>query len=173
MDIFSGKLPGMIETSYFKLERDLDGDIICHPLGSSMLDTFSWQVYDCILPEAWEDKILSMKPGYYKVTYNIFKEEERGEFGEIIASYNMLDELLFIKTAPIYGRWLVFQTHLRNTSFFGKSLFLKTWRVEFEYGNFGYYSGRMYLPKALYIWAKNNILKLFSDDKTHYGITRH
>ncbi len=169
----------MPKTSYFKLEIDTwdfehseVSELVIRPLGLTY-NTFAWQVEEHLLDEMWKRRIFKLYPGYYEISYNTFEEQEIGEYGSILAAYEMLDDIESIHPAPIYGRYLVLKSHLWNYTSFAESLFRRTWHIAYDWGGAGYYSDRMHLPKALYLWAKNNIIKLFSDDDTNYTLTRH
>lgn len=98
-----------------------------------------------------EEQIDSLKPGYYKVKYSYFMEDEYEE-GYRVNSYPVVEEKILFERSFFRGPLIGLKNQAITLLDDIKSLFKKNWVVEYEYRSIGYYSNRGYLPQA--IWTR-------------------
>jgi hypothetical protein len=166
--------------SYIKVKRDYewcDEDRLFDPIFIPLLDDLVYfEFHEVEVPEIWHKTMYYLPPGYYKIKYDIYPEQETGEFGEILASYDTLGDIIDIHLSPFMGRCIAFQNLLKHyflqASYHVCSLFRKTWQIETDWGGAGLASPKMFLPKALCLLVFYSIKKLFSEDKANYNLTR-
>lgn len=143
-DMLSAKMPSV---SYCYIEDTGDGNSI-HPL---LDDTFYYEWSGCGFFD-FEEQINSLKPGYYKVKYTYFWDQEYEEGYRVGDPYPVIDELVSFERSFLFAPWLSFKSQVISFAYDIKSLLTKNWAVEYEYKSIGYHSNRGHLPQV--IWTR-------------------
>jgi|ERR1700693_1670663 len=137
--------------SYFYIEQREDEGNYVHPLLDDIF-YYEWSS-GCLsdFPE-FETQIDALQPGYYKVRYSYYMDQEYEEGYKFGSPYPVIDKLISFERSFFRGPLIALKN--RTLTFIDdiKSLFTKNWAVEYDYGCIGYHSNRGYLPQT--IWTR-------------------